>query len=53
MIDTGDRYHSDDYMSGKMIVTFPTSIIAKSKGLVKKDFFEAEEKKKEDVEIKF
>ena len=35
-----------------MIVSFPISIIAKSKGMVKKDFFEADETKKEDVKIK-
>ena len=46
-------YNSNISTFNQMIVTFPTSIIAKSKGLVKKDFFEAEEKKKEDVEIKF
>ena len=34
-----------------MIVSFPTSVIAKNKGMVKKDFFEADETKKEDVKI--
>jgi len=47
-------YNSNISIFNQMIVSFPTSIIAKAKGLVKKDFFEAEEeKKKEDVEIKF
>ena len=34
-----------------MLVTFPTSIIANNKGLTKKDFFEADTTKKEDVKI--
>ena len=46
-------YNSNISIFNQMIVSFPTSIIAKTKGLVKKDFFEAEEKKKEDLEIKF
>ena len=46
-------YNSNISIFNQMIVSFPTSIIAKAKGLVKKDFFEAEEKKKEDLEIKF
>lgn len=35
----------------QMIVTFPTSIVAGMKGLSKKEFFEADEAKKEDVKI--
>ena len=35
----------------QMIVTFPTSIVAGMKGLGKKDFFEAEDAKKEDVKM--
>lgn len=46
-------YNSNISIFNQMIVTFPTSIVAKMKGLVKKSFFEAEEKKKKDVEIKF
>jgi len=46
-------YNSNISIFNQMIVSFPTSIIAKAKGLVKKDFFEAEEEKKKDVEIKF
>lgn len=46
-------YNSNISIFNQMIVSFPTSIIAKTKGLVKKDFFEAEEEKKKDVEIKF
>ena len=46
-------YNSNISTFNQMIVTFPTSIIAKAKGLVKKAFFEADEEKKKDVEIKF
>lgn len=35
----------------QMIVTFPTSIVAGMKGLGKKEFFEADEAKKEDVKM--
>ena len=45
-------YNSNVSIYNKMIVSFPISIIAKSKGMVKKDFFEADETKKEDVKIK-
>lgn len=45
-------YNSNVSIYNQMIVSFPISIIAKSKGMVKKDFFEAEETKKEDVKIK-
>lgn len=35
------------------IVTFPKSVIAKMIGMTKKDFFEVEENKKQDVKISF
>lgn len=35
----------------QMLVTFPKSVIANSKGLTKKEFFEADEKKKADVKV--
>ena len=44
-------YNSNVSLFNQMLVTFPTSSIAKSKGLNKKDFFEADETKKEDVKI--
>lgn len=44
-------YNSNVSLFNQMLVTFPTSSIAKSKGLTKKDFFEADETKKEDVKI--
>lgn len=44
-------YNSSVSIFNQMIVTFPTSLIAKSKGLVKKEFFEADNIKKEDVKI--
>jgi len=44
-------YNSNVSLFNQMLVTFPTSSIAKSKGLTKKDFFEADEAKKEDVKI--
>ena len=46
-------YNSNVSTYNQMIVTFPISMIASSKGLTKKDFFEAEEAKKEDVKIEF
>lgn len=46
-------YNANVSTFNQMIVTFPTNIIANSKGLTKKDFFEVEENKKQDVEIKF
>ena len=44
-------YNSNVSLFNQMLVTFPTSSVAKSKGLAKKDFFEADETKKEDVKI--
>ena len=45
-------YNSNVSIYNQMIVSFPISIIAKSKGMIKKAFFEADESKKEDVKIK-
>lgn len=44
-------YNSNVSIYNQMIVTFPTSIIANSKSMTKKDFFEVEESKKSDVKI--
>ena len=44
-------FNSNVSTFNQTIVTFPNSIVASLKGLHKKDFFEAEEKKKEDVKI--
>ena len=44
-------YNSNVSLFNQLLVTFPTSAIAKNKGMVKKEFFEAEETKKEDVKI--
>lgn len=44
-------YNSNVSMYNQLLVSFPTSSIAKSKGMTKKDFFEADEAKKEDVKI--
>lgn len=44
-------YNSNISLYNQMIVSFPTSVIAKNKGMSKKDFFEADEIKKEDVKI--
>lgn len=46
-------YNANISLFNQMIVVFPTSIIAGMKGLTKKEFFEAEETKKEDVKIEF
>ena len=44
-------YNANVSNFNQKIVTFPTSIIANSKGLTKKEFFSADEKKREDVKI--
>lgn len=44
-------YNANVSAFNQKIVTFPISIIADSKGLTKKDFFSAEETKREDVKI--
>lgn len=46
-------YNSNVSIYNQLIVSFPISSIAKNKGMTKKDFFEAEESKKEDVKIEF
>ena len=44
-------YNSNVSLYNQLLVSFPTSSIAKNKGMTKKDFFEADEVKKEDVKI--
>ena len=44
-------YNSNVSLYNQLLVSFPTSVIANSKGLTKKDFFEADDTKKEDVKI--
>lgn len=44
-------YNANVSSYNQMLVSFPTSIIANNKGLTKKDFFEADTTKKEDVKI--
>ena len=44
-------YNSNVSLFNQLLVTFPTSSIAKNKGMTKKDFFEADEVKREDVKI--
>ena len=44
-------YNSNVSIYNQKIVTFPSSIIANSKGMTRKDFFNAEDKKREDVKI--
>lgn len=46
-------YNANISSFNQMIVTFPTSIVAGMKGLTKKEFFEADEAKKEDVKMEF
>lgn len=46
-------YNANISSYNQMIVTFPISIIAGTKGLTKREFFVAEEHKKQDVEIEF
>lgn len=44
-------YNANVSMYNQYLVTFPTSIIAGNRGMTKKDFFEADSIKKEDVKI--
>ncbi len=44
-------YNSNVSLYNQLLVSFPTSSIAKNKGMTKKEFFEADEIKKEDVKI--
>lgn len=45
-------YNSNVSVFNQSLVTFPASIVAKNMKLTKREFFEADEKKREDVEIK-
>ena len=49
--ETRRLYNSSISNYNQFVVTFPNSIIAKIKGLSKKDFFEINEIKKDDVKI--
>lgn len=44
-------YNSNVSLYNQQLVTFPTSIVGNNKGMVKKDFFEADEVKRNDVKI--
>ena len=44
-------YNSNVSLYNQELVSFPASAVAKNKGMVKKDFFEADEIKKDDVKI--
>ena len=44
-------YNANVSQFNQALVTFPSSMIASMKGLTKKEFFEADEAKKEDVKI--
>lgn len=44
-------YNSNVSLYNQLLVSFPTSIVAKNKKMTKKDFFEIDETKKEDVKI--
>ena len=44
-------YNSNVSLYNQLLVSFPTSSIAKNKGMIKKDFYETDEIKKEDVKI--
>ncbi len=44
-------YNSNVSLYNQLLVTFPVSVIANNKQMTKKEFFEAEESKKEDVKI--
>lgn len=46
-------YNSNISSYNQRVVTFPSSIVASTKELAKREFFEAEDAKKEDVKIEF
>ena len=46
-------YNANVSYYNQMLVTFPSSIVAGSKGMTRRDFFEAEETKKQDVKMEF
>ena len=44
-------YNSNVSLYNQLLVSFPSSVVAKNKNLTKRDFFELEETKKNDVKI--
>lgn len=44
-------YNANVSTYNQLLVSFPTSSIAKNKGMTKRDFFEADEEKRQDVKI--
>ena len=46
-------YNSNVTIFNTKVVTFPSSIVAGNMGLSKRDYFEAETSKRQDVEMKF
>lgn len=44
-------YNSNVSLYNQYVVSFPSSVVAKNKGMVKSDFFEADEVKRNDVKI--
>lgn len=44
-------YNSNVSLYNQLLVTFPSSLVANNKGMTKKEFFEADEIKREDVKI--
>jgi len=46
-------YNANVSSYNQKIVTFPASIVANSKGMTKRDFFEAEAAKRQDVKMEF
>ena len=42
-------YNSNVSRYNQQIVSFPSSVVANSKGMTKRDFFNVEEEKKQDV----
>lgn len=44
-------YNSNVSLYNQLLVTFPSSLVANNKGMTKRDFFEADEIKREDVKI--
>lgn len=44
-------YNANVSLYNQLIVTFPTNIVAGTKGLTKRDFFQVEEEKRNDVKI--
>lgn len=44
-------YNANVSLYNQLIVTFPTSIVASTKGLTKKEFFQIEDEKRNDVKI--